>query len=411
MEGKKKSRRVLNAIFALILAVALWLYVINVENPSGRAHLRDLKVVLQGQSQLEDKGLMVTGLSQDEVDLRVTGRKKTLMKLSAKNVSLLLDVSGIEEAGEWPMNCRTSFPANVNTDSVTLADWEDLQVTVTVQRIETKEVPVRGEFIGTTQAGYMAGKVGTDVTVVSLTGPEDVLEQVSYARAQIGGDSVSETLREEASLVLADANDNAIDGRDITSSVSSVRVTVPVEKVSIIPLEVSLLDGALPQDVFRWTIEPAYITVVEDPETEVPESVFLGSIDLHGIYSDTDCLLPIRVPEGTRGWNVPAFARVHLSTSRYSVRLMPVEDITLVNVPKGYHVEQLTQTLSVWVWGDTRQITSLGSERLSAVVDLSQADREKETIQRFPASVSIRGAYNSVDILGGRYSVAVRLSK
>ena len=50
-------------------------------------------------------------------------------------------------------------------------------------------------------------------------------------------------------------------------------------------------------------------------------------------------------------------------------------------------------------------------DRLSAVVDLSQADRKDETIQRFPASVSIRGAYNNVDVLGSRYSVAVRLSK
>ena len=55
MKGNKKGRRALNAAFALILAVALWLYVINVENPSGRAHLRDLKVIVQGQSQLEEK--------------------------------------------------------------------------------------------------------------------------------------------------------------------------------------------------------------------------------------------------------------------------------------------------------------------------------------------------------------------
>ena len=367
MKGNKKGRRALNAAFALILAVALWLYVINVENPSGRAHLRDLKVIVQGQSQLEEKGLMVTAVSQKEVDLRVTGRKKTLMKLSAKNVSLLLDVSSIEEEGEWPLNCRTSFPANVNTDNVTLSDWEDLQVTVTVQRVEEKTVPIRGEFIGTTQTGYMTGEVVTEADSVVLTGPADVLEEIDYAQAQVGGDSVSEALREEASLVLVNTSGG--------------------------------------------TIEPSYITVVEDPEKEVPESISLGTLDLGGIYNDTDCGLPIQLPEGIRGWNVPAYATVHLTTNRYSARLVPVEEITLVNVPKGYHIDQLTQELFVWVWGDVRQVTALEPDRLSAVVDLSQADRKDETIQRFPASVSIRGAYNNVDVLGSRYSVAVRLSK
>jgi len=411
VKGNKKGRRALNAAFALILAVALWLYVINVENPSGRAHLRDLKVIVQGQSQLEEKGLMVTAVSQKEVDLRVTGRKKTLMKLSAKNVSLLLDVSSIEEEGEWPLNCRTSFPANVNTDNVTLSDWEDLQVTVTVQRVEEKTVPIRGEFIGTTQTGYMTGEVVTEADSVVLTGPADVLEEIDYAQAQVGGDSVSEALREEASLVLVNTSGAAVDGRDITCSLNHVRVMVPVEKVSIVPLEVNIQDGTLSQDVFRWTIEPSYITVVEDPEKEVPESISLGTLDLGGIYNDTDCGLPIQLPEGIRGWNVPAYATVHLTTNRHSARLVPVEEITLVNVPKGYHIDQLTQELFVWVWGDVRQVTALEPDRLSAVVDLSQADRKDETIQRFPASVSIRGAYNNVDVLGSRYSVAVRLSK
>lgn len=411
MEDKKKGRRAINVAMALILAVALWLYVINVENPSGRAHLRDLKVVLQGESQLEEKDLMVTALSQEKVDLRVTGRKKTLMKLSAKNVSLLLDVSGIESEGEWSLNCRTSFPANVSAENVTLSDWEELQVTVTVQRIEDKTVPIRGEFIGTTQSGYMTGTVSTDEDSVRLTGPADVLEQISYARAQIGGESVSERLWEEAPLVLVTAEGEAVDGRDVTFDISNVHVTVPVEKVSIIPLEVNIQDAALTKDDVRCTIEPSYITVVEDPEMELPETVSLGTLDLSGIYGDADCALPIHVPAGTRGWNVPAYATVHVSASRYTARLMPVEDITLVNVPKGYHVDQLTKTLYVWVWGDSRQITALEADRLSAVVDLSAAERGKETIQRFPASFAIRGAYNSVDVLGSRYSVAVRLSK
>ena len=90
MENKKKSRRVLNAILAVGLAVALWLYVVNVENPTGTTRLRDLDVEIQGSRQLAEQGLMVTSISQDQLDLKVNGRKKTLMKLSPKNVSVYL---------------------------------------------------------------------------------------------------------------------------------------------------------------------------------------------------------------------------------------------------------------------------------------------------------------------------------
>ena len=133
MENKKKSRRVLNAILAVGLAVALWLYVVNVENPSGATKLRDLEVELQGTRELAEQGLMVTSISQDQIDLKVNGRKKTLMKLSSKNVSLYLDVSSIEEKGEWPLICRTVFPSNVSSDSLTVANWDDLRLSVTVE--------------------------------------------------------------------------------------------------------------------------------------------------------------------------------------------------------------------------------------------------------------------------------------
>ena len=77
VENKKKSRRVLNAILAVGLAVALWLYVVNVENPTGTTRLRDLDVEIQGSRQLAEQGLMVTSISQDQLDLKVNGRKKT----------------------------------------------------------------------------------------------------------------------------------------------------------------------------------------------------------------------------------------------------------------------------------------------------------------------------------------------
>lgn len=411
MEYKKKGRRVLNVIFALILAVAMWLYVINVENPTGIAHLRGLDVVLQGQSQLEERNLMVTGLSQEQIDLRVTGRKKTLMKLGSKNVSLLLDVSGIEEAGEWPLNCRLSLPGNVNTDNVTLADWEDLQVMVTVQEIASKEVPVQGEFVGTTQTGYLSGKVTTDVETVYITGPAQTLEEISCALAQIGGESISKTLREEASLVLASSNGDAVDGKGIRCSENTVNVVVPVEKVSTIPLTVELQDSISTRRELRWSIEPESIAVVEEAEGEVPRALSLGTLSLSGIYGDTVCYLPIHSPEGYQGWNVPAYAKVELSSSRIQSRQMVLEDITFKNVPAGYHVELLHPTIYIWVWGATRQISALEEDRLSAVVDLSQAKRGTDAIQRLPVEISIRGAYNYVNVLGGHYTVAVRLDK
>ena len=167
MTNPKKNRKVFNIILAIVLAVGVWLYVINVENPTGTVPIRDIPVSLVGEDSLAERGLMVTDQSRDSVNLKLSGRRKTLMKLNRKNLTLELDVSTITSEGEHTISCRASFPNNIGTDNVSVSDWEDLRVTVTVEKQETKEIPVRGEFIGTEAENCLAGAVSTDPETIT----------------------------------------------------------------------------------------------------------------------------------------------------------------------------------------------------------------------------------------------------
>ena len=67
MTNPKKNRKVFNIILAIVLAVGVWLYVINVENPTGTVPIRDIPVSLVGEDSLAERGLMVTDQSRDSV--------------------------------------------------------------------------------------------------------------------------------------------------------------------------------------------------------------------------------------------------------------------------------------------------------------------------------------------------------
>ena len=408
MENKKKSRRVLNAILAVGLAVALWLYVVNVENPSGATKLRDLEVELQGTRELAEQGLMVTRISQDQIDLKVNGRKKTLMKLSSKNVSLYLDVSSIEEKGEWPLSCRTVFPSNVSSDSLTVANWDDLRLSVTVEEVETKQVPVRGSFSGVTVTGFMTGKIETQLKSVEVTGPVQILDQIDHAQAQVGGESVSDTIETEVDLRLLGSDGTPVDSKLLTLSETSTHVTVLEEVVSI-PLRVDIQESdELKEADVSWSLSPSYVNVVKEEGQELPEVLNLGTIDLNGVYDNTEFHMPIQLPEGSVGWNLPDYTTVDLTVDRYSSRMVLVQDIRLEHVPEGLEVERVTGTLFVWGWGRTRQLTDLKGEQLAASVDLSGAEAAPG-IQRFPVTVWVEGA-DGVEVLGSHYTVALRLT-
>ena len=243
MTNPKKNRKILNLVLAVILAVGVWLYVINVENPTSPTTVRDVPVTVTGEDVLAERDLMVTHLSAESVDLRISGRKKTLMNLNRSNVSLELDVSTITAAGDHTLTCQYEFPRNVGSDSVSISDWEDLRITVTVAQRESKEIPVRGEFIGTEAENSLAGSVTTNPETVEVSGPAEALEDIAYALASVGGKEISSTHTETVGLVLMAADGTPADRQNITVSTETVEVTVPVRQVVSIPLTVSLKDG------------------------------------------------------------------------------------------------------------------------------------------------------------------------
>ena len=76
MTNPKKNRKIFNIVLAIVLAVGVWMYVINVENPSGTGTVREIPVTVVGEDSLAERGLMVTEQNRDHVSLKLSGRKK-----------------------------------------------------------------------------------------------------------------------------------------------------------------------------------------------------------------------------------------------------------------------------------------------------------------------------------------------
>ena len=413
MRMPKKNQKSFQVILAIVIALAMWLYVINVENPAGTAHIRDVPVQLQGEKTLEENGLMVTGLSRDGITVSLNGKKKTLMKISRKNLSLIVDVSSVTEAGSWTLAGRLSYPATVSGDSVTISRWDDLRVIVTVEPKTTKTVPVRGEFMGTEAEGYQTGTVTVAPDTLTLTGPEDTLDKIAYALAQVEGEELSSSFTVQSPFILMTVDNIPADVANVTPEMTAVDVTVPIRRVAEVPLTVELLPGggATEEDV-SCAITPSAVTLVAEEEDEVlPESISLGQIQLSEVFDGASYRLPIQIPDDAEGWNAPEYASVRLTTRGLVSLQVPVETsrIVLKNVPEGYTAEMVSDHLYVWVRGPAGAVTDLAQSNLSVTADLSGVSAGG-SLQRIPVDIALTGeGREAAGVLGGHYSVALRL--
>ena len=399
MTNPKKNRKIFNIVLAIVLAVGVWMYVINVENPSGTGTVREIPVTVVGEDSLAERGLMVTEQNRDHVSLKLSGRKKTLMKLNRKNITLKLDVSSVTSEGEHTLSCKVDFPDTVG-DNVSISDWEDLHVTVTVEKQATKEIPVRGEFIGTEADNCLAGAVTTDPETLVLKGPEKELEGISYALATVGGKEVRDTIVEQSSVVFMGPDGTPASRKNVTASAEAVEVTVPVRQVVSLPLTVEIIEGggAAREDV--------------EGEEALPSAIPLGTIELEDVLGDTSYSFPIKLPAGVTAWGEQSrYARVSLTFTQLVTRQLAVEQIALQNIPQGYDAALVSKQLYVWVRGRQDLVEALDPNQLQVEVDLSEAGKGDE-LQRFPAKVTWKGGEpEGVKIMGTHYSVALRLKQ
>lgn len=413
MTNPKKTRKMFNIALAIVLAVGVWLYVVNVENPTGTSTVRDIPVTLTGEADLAEKGLMVTQQSDDSISLKLSGRKKTLMKLNKKNITLVLNVSSITAEGEHTLSCKTDFPNNLSSESVSVSDWDDLRVTVTVEKLVTKEIPVRGEFIGTEAEHCLAGTVTTDPDTLELKGPADTLKKISYASASVGGKEISDNLVETVPVVFMGDDGTPADRKNVTASAETVEVTVPVRRVVSLPLTVDLIDGggATKEDV-KTTITPSTITVAAQEEGEtLPASISLGEIDLSDVLGDTSYTIPIRLPSGVTAWGKGShYATVSLSFGQLATRQLGVTNVTLKNIPQDCDASLVSQTLYVWVRGTPDLVEKITPSQIEVEVDLSGLSPGDE-LHRLPAKVTLKEKTEGVGVMGSHYSVALRLAE
>lgn len=52
----EEKRKIFNIVLAIVLAVGVWMYVINVENPSGTGTVREIPVTVVGEDSLAERG-------------------------------------------------------------------------------------------------------------------------------------------------------------------------------------------------------------------------------------------------------------------------------------------------------------------------------------------------------------------
>ena len=401
-------------LVSVLLAFALWIYVGKEANPITTGTVRSVQVVFSGLEVLEERGLMISQGANQTVNLNIQARRDVFNRLSQGEVTVNIDVSSITEPGEQSISITTriiSYPRSItSTDAIDLRYTSPAAVNFTVSRWTTKEVDVQAVFEGSVAEGYQRGEFSITPATITVSGQEELVEQVQAARVTVSQQELTSTWSEPCSFTLVDQSGDPVTGGNIQAEPQTVLVTLPVEVLKEVPLTVNLIDGGgATAENAKVTIKPTDTIMVSGDQADVEglKEISLGDIDLSDVYGTNTFTREIELsPELTNVSGITE-ATVTVTIQGLATRTMKVDNIEIINKPAGYEAEAITKSCSVLIRGPEEEVEQITESQLRIVADLSNTDPSTGS-RTVPVKVYLDGS-SSVGVVGD-YSISVSLT-
>lgn len=394
-------------LLSIIAAVILWSYFMGIQNPTRTLEYKNLSVQLTGVDELYNSyNLKLISGADATVDVKVSGSSNRLATLTVSQIKVKADLTDtITAPGTYEIPYHVILPES----GMTCVGRTPETITITVDRIESKTVPVTVKYSNDAPDGYVFEEASLSTESVEITGPETELDKVSSAVINISTKKLKQTLTDNYSYKLVDKNGDAVDSNNISRNVASITVTIPVKQVKKVPLQVTFSPEDAGTDVTA-TISPKEVEIIGDPATVKDiDSITLGAINVNTAENGDTYDFDISVPTGVSlNAGQPTTATVTVSINDAATKKFTITDISLDDIKKDDTAEVTleTESLEVTLSGSQKLLDSIDADDISAVAEIASQDLSdgQHTI-----GATISSPDGSTVI--GTYSVTVRITR
>jgi YbbR domain-containing protein len=367
-------------LLSLALAVTLWAFVTEEETPtrtdffSGAIPVETVNV---------PEGLAVAAVSDAAVSVKVTAPEATWDDLTIEDFRAVADLS-TAKARENTVTLRFESKRR----RVDVQEVSPPRVTVTLEPVTTKVVPVTVKLIGTPPLGYATSPGKTTPEQVEVTGAESLVALVQEAVADVNVQGVRVSLEQTFPVVPRDGRGGDIGG--VTLNPDTVEVVLPIVQREITQAYVvtPLLRG-VPSDGFNITsisVEPAFVVITGTIEAlQSLTMVATDEVDIDGAASDVVRAAKLQLAPGvTVSGGDTVTVRVSVSPAQGEITLGLTPSVE--GLEPGLRAELATTLVEVRVSGEIPVLRSLSPTSLTAVVDASGLGEGQHTL---PVQVTV----------------------
>lgn len=372
--------KVLTILLSVVIAFGLWAYVITYEYTQIEYTFYNVEVQMLGESVLQDRGLMIASDTEHTVDLTLSGKRSDISKLRSSDITVLVDLTTIHEAGEKVLSYEVSFPGDVQNSAIEIVKRQPASIELTVALWETKEIPIHVETVGTPAHSYKIDGQNISVSheTVNISGPKELLDKIEMGKLTVNMDGAKESFEQRQKLTLCGSDGEPVDENlsKVTVATSMILVKVPVLMEKEISLRLPVVPGGgLTAEDVKLTMSFDKITVSGSPAvvSKMADFIELEPIDLSvETQSFSNREYSFTLPSGvkSREGQVVDVSLDLPETSTQIIRV-PRSQFEAVGLPEGYEVNFTTNYIDIVLQGKRATWGSFDESSVRVIVDVS----------------------------------------
>lgn len=360
-----KNNRVV-FILALIMAIALWAYVLGTVDPVRTVTLRDIPIRLLDQSELSDQNLVITSMDHEGINVTFTAKRSIANKIKADDFTAVADLRGIK-LGDNMIKISVTRPSNITLESISSE-----YLNITTEQYITAEKEIEATIINPTKEETEPTIIKMSEDKVSVSGATTAVNKVKKVVAELdAGRMEPEPKSITAELKALDANGEQVEG--VTLAFSNVTITAVLQSTREVPLEVPV-SGQDSGSVNRTIKVPLTVIIKGDDDSiNAVEKITCETVDLSDYYESAEVHLIPLLPDGVElsEDSVNPMAQVTVYNAGTVTLDFNENDINVTGIGSGRSARIANVNLKITVKGRSTVINALTKENFILSADVT----------------------------------------
>ncbi len=371
-------------ILSVLIGIALWFVVINIENPlKTKEYSRiPVKIDMVG-SVAEYYGLsIVDGVPSVTVDVEVEGSRSGLINFSKEKLTATLDLSPVTESGGYTLD----IVVKSSDKEVSVISVEPATLFCEFDTTSTKTFTVNLNSTGNLPAGYIVKSQSVTPATIDITGPTSVVSSIDSVSVLADLENRTESFSFTDGISVTNAAGINVNRGSLQFSSEIVTYNYKLAYQKLVPVGVNLINTCGGNESAYMSVQYSYPEIYLEGNKEFLDNtsiLTIGSIATEGITeyvqtytlpvpSDKNYYLPYETQSAIQV--TVTYDPSLVITKQFTFTTDEIALFGIINAPDDMEATIKEKNITFTIRGLKSQIENLTKDDFVCIVDCINTD-------------------------------------